>query len=82
MRVDRGGLAGLDVACLGLGDFQLRHQAVRLHNLGEHRPRQHVLSDLQGQVHQNASDLGANFQSIKLFLFQLRQNSHLVDLGL
>ena len=41
-----------------------------------------MLSDLQRQIHQHAIDARSNFQRVQLFLFELRQGSHLIDFGL
>ena len=82
MCIDRHRFPDLDVPRLGFRDFQFGHEVIWLNDLGKHRSRSDVLSNMQGHFHQDTIDFRAYFQRIELLLLQLGQRSHLIHFRL
>jgi hypothetical protein len=68
VRVDRGGLADLDVARLGLGDLQSGLELVELNDFGHRGSRGDVLAHLQrrGKRRERAGDAGPYLKRCRL----------------
>ena len=56
VRIDRGRLANLNIARLGLCNLERGFQLVGLHHLGQRDAGRHVLAHLVRQVNQDAGD--------------------------
>ena len=84
MGVDFGGLAELDVVCLGLGNLQGGLELVHLDNFGYRSSSSHVLAYLYGsrQWREGAGNASADLKFIRLFLVQGELGLSLVDFGL